>query len=300
VNHLRSFPFLRWRKRRELAPRWLLHGLRWHLTSSAWRAGWIAEHLQLDGYYWLFLVGLNNSGTTLLSRLLGTHPVIRALPNEGMRLTRAIPRSGDFDVSRRWGTMPDLFRLTEADDGAPAARIQYDWAFHVPPRPGIILEKSPVNSLRSRWYQAHFQPCRFLILVRSPYGVCEGTRRRQRVAIDVAARHWAAGNRYLLEDRAHLERWLMLTYEAFCADPAGELRRIEEFLGLARPIDRRLLATPLRAPNIHGQPAPIQDMNPLSLQRLSADDIATINRHAGPVMRELGYELLNPETFHAR
>jgi hypothetical protein len=120
------------------------------------------------------------------------------------------------------------------------------------------------------------------------------------VAIDVAARHWAAGNRYLLEDRAHLERWLMLTYEAFCADPAGELRRIEEFLGLARPIDRRLLATPLRAPNIHGQPAPIQDMNPLSLQRLSADDIATINRHAGPVMRELGYELLNPETFHAR
>lgn len=300
MNRRRFWTVLRGRKLRKLGARRLLHNLRWHVTSPAWRARWIEQHLRLDGYYWLFLVGLNNSGTTLLSRLLGTHPLIRALPNEGMYLTRAIPRSGDFAVSRRWGTTPELFRLTEADDGAPTARMQYDWGFHVPPRPGIILEKSPVNSLRSRWYQAHFRPCRFLILVRSPYGVCEGTRRREGVAIDVAARHWAAGNRYLLEDRAYLERWLMLTYEALCSDPAGELRRIEEFLGLDRPVDRRLLSGPLQAPNIHGQPVPIQNMNPLSLERLSPEDIATINRHAGPVMRELGYELLDPEFLRAR
>src|SRR4051812_33152923 len=68
---------------RQLSPAAIVHHLRWRAHSREFLAQWTADRLQLGDDYWLFVLGLNNSGTTLVVDLLKSHPSMRWLPNEG-------------------------------------------------------------------------------------------------------------------------------------------------------------------------------------------------------------------------
>jgi Sulfotransferase family len=273
-----------------LRPGLVGHNLRWHMMSRAEALDWTERRLMLEKHFWLFVLGLNNSGTTLIVDLLKTHPTMRWLPNEGQYLTRGLPLPRDFGVPRRFADRLDIFHWTEANDPAPAARIQYDWAAHYPQRPGILVEKSPPNTLRSRWLQHNFRPARFLAITRHPYAVCEGIRRREGHRIDDAARHWTMANEWMLDDIKHLEHCLYISYEDLCARPQDYLTRLQAFLGLEIPFDQQVLAKPRRIHNIDNAPELIRNFNERSLAQLSADDIATIDRIAGPLMERLGYD----------
>jgi Sulfotransferase family len=266
------------------------HELRWRLSSPEARARWADERLALDGDYWLFLLGLNNSGTSILSRILASHPRVRSLPNEGQLLTPAFPSAPRHGVGRNWTKRPDVFRWTEASDPAPALRARFDWAYLFEPGPGILLEKSPPDTIRARWLQANFRPSRFVAVTRHPYAVCEGIRRRTGLAVEEAAQHWTRGNEILLEDVGHLERCLALTYETLTEDPEEELERVRSFLELEEPFDPDVVSAPILMHNITGQAQPIQNLNARSLERLSPEDLAAIDRIAGPLMERLGYE----------
>jgi hypothetical protein len=268
------------------------HDLRWRLSDRDALARWVDRRLALDGYYWLFLLGLNNSGTSILSTILAAHPRIRSLPNEGQLLTSAFPKTSEYGAGRNWTKFPDVFRWTEENDSAPALRARYDWAYLYEPGPGILMEKSPPNSIRSRWLEQNFRPSRFLALTRHPYAVCEGIRRRTGLALEEAAEHWRRGNEILLEDCARLERCLLLTYEEVTEQPDEQLQRIERFLELDVPVDRDVLEVPIPMHNIGGRPQLLQNLNGKSFERLSRDDRAAIDRVADPLMERLGYEPL--------
>jgi hypothetical protein len=246
--------------------------------------------LQLDGYYWLFVLGLNNSGTTLLVDLLKSHPSVRWLPNEGQYLTGALPLPRAYDVPRNFSQRLDVFHWTEADDPAPALRVQYDWARFYQRRPGVLLEKSPPNSTRSRWLQKNFAPSRFIAITRHPYAVCEGIRRREGASLEEAARHWVIANETMLADLEHLERSVCITYESLCAEPMIHLDRLQDFLGLEAPFDASVVTQPRRIHNIDGASEMIRNFNARSLAQLTRDDCALIDRIAGPLMERLGYE----------
>ena len=278
--------------RNQLSPPLAWHNLRWHMSSQTHVEQWIERRLQLDRHYWLFVLGLNNSGTTLLVDLLKTHPTMRWLPNEGQYLTGALPLPRTFAVPRKFSRRLDVFHWTEDADPAPALRVQYDWAYYYQRRPGILLEKSPPNALRSRWLQQNFRPSRFVTIIRHPYAVCEGIRRRDGHSLEEAALHWVAANECMLADVEHLQDCLCLRYEDFCRQPAEHLDKLENFLGLDMPIDRKVLTTPRRIHNIDATPRPIGNLNERSLAQLSAADLACIDRIAGPLMERLGYEFL--------
>jgi hypothetical protein len=281
----RQWERLGWRK---LAGR-PVHELRWRFSSPEARVRWADERLALDGGYWLFLLGLNNSGSSILSRILASHPRVRSLPNEGQLLTPAFPKAPQYGVGRNWTTRPDIFRWTEESDPTPAARARFDWAYLFEPGPGILLEKSPPDAIRARWLQANFRPSRFVALTRHPYAVCEGIRRRTGLSVEEAARHWLVGNEILLEDVERLERCLTLTYESLTERPEEELERVRTFLELEEPFDETVLAAPIPMHNISGKPQRIQNLNARSLERLSPEDVETIDRIAGPLMERLGY-----------
>jgi Sulfotransferase family len=270
------------------------HELRWRLSSPEARARWADERLAVDGDYWLFLLGLNNSGTSILLRVLASHPRMRSLPNEGQLLSRALPQAPRYGVGRNWTKRPDVFRWTEESDPAPAVRARFDWAYFFEPGPGILLEKSPPDTIRARWLQENFRPSRFVALTRHPYAVCEGIRRRTGLSLEEAARHWARANEILLEDIEHLERCLMLTYERLTERPEEELERVRVFLELEEPFDPEVVAEPIPMHNITGKAQSIQNLNARSLERLSGEDLAAIDRIAGPLIDRLGYERLAP------
>jgi Sulfotransferase family len=269
-----------------------LHDLRWMLASKTYLARWTDQRLQLGEHYWLFILGCNNSGTTLLNKILDCHPQIRALPSEGNDFTRALPNASRMGLSRVFTQRLDLFRWTEADDPAPAARAKYDWAYYYERRPGVLLEKTPWNSLRARWLQHNFRPSRFLIIVRNPYAVCEGIMRRKGHNAEAAATHWRTLHEILLQDMPHLDHCQLFRYEDLCADVPGQLERFEEFLELDLPFDRNLSQRQFRTNNIDNKPSPIEDFNKNSLERLGAEDIGIITSIAGSIMRQFGYEPL--------
>ena len=271
---------------------WPLHELRWLVRDEAELEQWTDQRLGLGDSFWLFVLGLNNSGTSILAHVLETHPAVRPLPAEGQALTRALPTGAQLGVRRNWTVRLDDFHWTAESAPEAARRARYDWAFHAPRRPGIVLEKSPPNSVRARWLQANFEPSRFLAIVRHPYAVCEGMRRRGGFGIADAARHWARGNGTMLADAEELDCFLLVSYEEFCAEPNNVLDRVESFLDLEVPIDRATLEKPLPSHTIDRAPAVLQDYNARSVERLSAEEIAVINEIVAPVAAQLDYELI--------
>jgi hypothetical protein len=125
-------------------------------------------------------------------------------------------------------------------------------------------------------------------MVRSPYAVAEGIHRRTGVPIEDAAEHWTTANRILLDDLEHLQNVIRVDYEEFCSSPLESLARIQRFLGLETPFGPDSI-TDLRIHNIEDKVGGIQNFNAKSLNRLSPEDRSTIERIAGPLMRELGY-----------
>ena len=269
--------------------RWI-NGVHWTLSTSSGINRYIARHLHLDGYYWLFLLGVNNSGTTLLTRMLESHPQIRSLPHEGQRYTRALAKPGQFGAVRLWGTQMEAFRLTETDAPDIARRCRFDWAHAYEHRPGVILEKSPPNTVRSRWLQAHFRPCRFIAIVRNPYAVCQGIRRRQGHDIEAAATHWARSNGCLLDDLPRLERAQLITYEALCDDPERTLDQINRLLALESPLDAGVFGKQYDVHNINDEAQPIRNLNDHAISQLSGQEIDQIDAIVGNVARKFGYE----------
>lgn len=250
-----------------------------------------------EGGFWCFILGVNNSGTTLVHDLLARHPEIRTLPEEpvgtteGQWFTNALPRPRDYGVSRLFTERLDVFRWTEEEPASPAIRALHDWGFLYARRSGrVLLEKSPPNTVRSRWLQAHFRRPRFILVYRHPCAVAEGIRRREGHTLRAAARHWARANRALLDDRPRLERSTEVRYEDLCSDPAGTLRSLAEFLSLPGDVWRDDLGG-LSVHSLDESVDTVTNFNPRSFERLSVDEMETITEEVHGVASRLGYEV---------
>jgi hypothetical protein len=243
---------------------------------------------------WLFVVGCYNSGTELLMRLLGEHPDISSLPDEGQFLTDQFPADYELGLPRMWVLREDMFRLNETDDGPDALRLKREWLMRLDRRRRVFLEKSPPNAARTRWLEAHFENAHFIAIVRNGYAVAEGIRRKAEPRhlqegwpLNLCARQWARSYEVLLEDAARLRRVLWVRYEDLAERPGDEVRRILDFLELGGDIELE------RSWNVHEQNSPIRNMNEKSIERLTAEEKCIVTREAESMLRHFGYDVLS-------
>lgn len=246
---------------------------------------------------WLFLVGCYNSGTTLLAQLLSQHPEIGGLPTEGHFITDQFVKDYDLGLPRMWAGREELFRMTEADSGPDPVRIKKEWGMRLDRSKPVLMEKSPPNTPRTRWLQAHFEPSCFVAIVRNGYAVAEGITRkadprhlRDSWPIEQSAWQWVRSNQVLMEDAAYLKRLLWVKYEDLTSDPLKELNRICEFLGI-RPFagfdsDAEFA--------VHEREEAIRNLNQVSIDRLTPEQIVRINSVALECLREFGYDVIEP------
>jgi Sulfotransferase family len=205
----------------------------------------------MEGQRFVFLAGLHRSGTTLLARLLAAHPEISgfsgtgAPADEGQHLQTVYPSDHEYGRPGRFGFAPEM-HLTESSplvSEQNAAALFEQWSPHWDLSRPLLLEKSPPNLLKTRFLQALYPGAAFVVIVRHPIPVSiptakwRGTRRYDRMF-----EHWLHSHGLFDADRKHLERVHVLQYEQLVADPAGELRRIFEFLELdpippSEPVD---------------------------------------------------------------
>ncbi len=286
------------RRERPEAPL-LLNGTRWRETLRG-ALGAVHRELRLSltpfarPERWVFVVGCYNSGTELLVRLLGSHPQVSALPEEGQFLTDQFPADYELGLPRMWALREDLFRLNELEQGPDVARLKREWLMRLDRSRRVFLEKSPPNAARTRWLQQHFENAHFIAIVRNGYAVAEGIRRKAEPfhlkdgwPIELCARQWNRSYEVLLEDAPYLRKLLWVHYEDLAATPELELARMLEFL--------QLPPAPLAQGaswEVHEKNEPIRDMNEESLRGLSLADRMTVTREAGPMLRHFGYDVL--------
>lgn len=246
-----------------------------------------------DPEKWVFIIGCYNSGTTLLHKLLSAHPEIGSMPNEGQFYTDQLPGGAKFNLPRLWALKPDLFYIKETSKPPIDVRkLKRQWAWFYNDRSKkVLIEKTILNSARSRWLQKNFKNSYFIIIFRNGYAVAEGIHRKEKHEIGVAALQWSVSNEILLKDMEYLQKKHVLKYEELVADPVNSLKSITDFLGLS-PLEESVF---LKEFNIHKMQSGIKDMNVESINRLTEEEIEEINKTSKEVLSKLNYTIISPD-----
>jgi hypothetical protein len=213
----------------------------------------------------VFLFGMERSGTTLLSMMVGAHPEIAVpLATTGMwyefyarleefgglatpqDMQRLVDEVAGHERIRLWRTPLDIGRILEAvrpgDFGSVVAAFHQEYARqHGKPRWGNIDIATLDNMhLANRW----FPDARFVHIVRDGRDVALSNQTMPYGAgnIDECAEAWARriGMNLRMGDILGPQRYLAFRYEALIAEPEATLGRICAFLGL--PFSAEMLA----------------------------------------------------------
>ena len=250
---------------------------------------YLNNRIQVSSHYWLFVMGCTNSGTTILTRIIEKNPMIRSLPHEGRHLSGSLPLPKKFGCSRLWGNRLDIFRWTESSNFRSVNRIKFDWSEYYDSAPGIYMEKSPTNALRSRWMQRHFSPCKFIMMVRNPYAVCEGVKRRTGCKIEDAATHWLNVNKIMMEDSKHLKHKILIPYEDLVDNTSKVISELNHFLEITPPLDHSVSSGEFK---INENTSELKNFNNKSISQLSKLEIRTISSTIGSIVGKMGYSTI--------
>jgi hypothetical protein len=255
---------------------------------------------------YLFIICMNNSGSTLLERLLSSCRnaigfLPRGGPNEqvnGQRFVKDLmPTPQTLGVRRVWSEQAAALEDESRYDW-PKIKERWREQWSRNPKfatadPRVFLEKSPPNVYRAPMLQKNFSPAAFILVQRNPYAVAEGIRRRAQLPIDRCIAHWVRCTRKQIENERTLPRAITLRYEDL--SECAEFCR-QAIVDLVPELDDVDLAHAISAHSIEGQlRQPIVNYNQQQIAQLSADDIATINTQlekAAEVMSHFGYEFI--------
>jgi len=264
----------------------------WNNLSWLWNSSRDPERYKqfADSRKWAFILGCNNSGTNLLNQLLAAHPDISPLPNEGQTLTSVFNNPYSYGLQRTWTEQADLFRLTDENDSIDSIRLIHDWSNCLKEKnPPVILERSPPNSIRSRWLQKVFKNSCFIGLARDGRAVAEGISRRKGVDIYRGAAHWVKVYNTLLEDAGHLKNFRWVRYEDLAENPQEAVKDLLGFIGVDTAKYSFDANMELKISNIDGEPAKVKNFNQKSFDRIPPDVFKKISAQIEPVMQKLGY-----------
>jgi hypothetical protein len=239
---------------------------------------------------WLFVVGCFNSGTTILRRLLESHPDISAMVREGAKMTDAFPDLEAGGWPRMMFANRHLWDLPEDGAEQRARLARRDWSFWFDGRAKVFFEKSIDHTTRMGWMDRHFPGAHFIAIRRNGYCVNEGIMRRacpsgaaraqvgERYPPELCAEQWVAFDETVTRGCAEVQRAVEIRYEDLMAQPVETMRALFAFLGLVQP-EMTFTGDTLV---IAGQSHQLLDQNARSLARLTPEEIAAM----APIMKE--------------
>ena len=264
---------------------------RWTSRSLAWRAFHPGARLVAP----IFVVGSPRSGTSLAVDLFATHPDV-ANWSEGGRLWDPIDYRSD-EADHHWPAE----RATAAEIARLHRWCEWYRRAHGKAR---FVNKHPRNSVRIDYLRRVFPDARFIHVIRDGRAVVSSIvtqiRSRPRRArqplggfcrppgwrallrddlVEQTALQWQAIVRHVRERGRDLgPDYREVRYEDLCARPREIYRGLYEFAGLAAG-EAQLAGIPSR---------PLEPSEGWR-ERLTAQEIATVEKTAGDLLAELGY-----------
>jgi hypothetical protein len=199
----------------------------------------------------VFVTGLHRSGTSMLARCIARHPDVSAFAgtgvpeDEGQLLQTVYPPGHANGGPGRFAFAPEQ-HITEASPLATAesrTRLWEQWSQHWDVGRPVLLEKSPPHITKTRFLQALFPGCSFVVVTRHPIAVSCATQKWSATRPDQLIAHWMRAHRIFADDRPALEHVHLLRYEDLVAAPDAELEGVFRFLGM-RPVPSGLEVRP--------------------------------------------------------
>ncbi len=264
--------------------------LSWHLGGGR---RFFQRHFceMVQAHRWCFIVGCNNSGTSLLQSILERAGPISTFPFEGQRYTTVFTRATKRGYERVWSEYLDDLRLTSEDSLVLAPRLLHDWMLEFPlPINELIVEKTTPNAVRMTWLQKVFPRSYFIGLVRNGYAVVEGIRRKGAKSVERGARHWNLVNKIMMRDASQINYFLEMRYEDLVDNPTTSAKRLGQFLGVDSDKLRQAMNEHYAFATIRGQlQQRVRNLNPESIARLTEDEIRRIHNEAAEMLDYFSY-----------
>ena len=274
----------------ELQRQDLRRSLSWHLGGGRkFFSRYLSELAAM--HKWYFIVGCNNSGTSLLQSILERSGEVSTFPYEGQRYTRVLTRATKRGYERVWTEYLDDLRLTSTDSFAGAARLMHDWLGELSaPIQGAIVEKTTANAVRMEWLQQAFPKSYFIGVVRNGYAVVEGIRRKGHKTVERGARHWNLANKIMMQDAENIDNFIEVRYEDLAAKKVEVLDQLSAFTGANADRLKAAMEKNFGFATIRGEERlPVHDLNAESIAKLTAQDVKSIRAEAAEMLDYFGY-----------
>jgi len=252
---------------------------------------------------WIFILGCNNSGTSILQHLLRLHPQIDHIPTEGqshLLTTMGIDKVTGKNHNRVFTEVLEYMNPPRAydrrnpniDELINPENLRKRWLRSRKGNAGTYLMiKSPPDMVRSLWLQQHFDSPHFIGIVRNGYSTVASIMRSGK-SVERAATHWNLANKIMLRDSVKLKHFHLIKYEDLTENPETILRELEGFLEIDRfdysflgdyNVEKTFFFPGLREGKIYNK-------NKTPRQRLPHDKINIIREHAKEMLEHFGYE----------
>ena len=188
----------------------------------------------------IFLAGLHRSGTSLLHEVMREHPEISGFSgtgvpqDEGQHLQSVYPTAKVYGGPGRFA-FDERSYMTESHPLATpetAALIIEQWKKYLDLSSKYIIEKSPPNIIRTRFFQKLYPNSRFIAILRHPLTVSYATKKWSKTSIPSLLDHSLRAYETLFEDMKSLDSIYLLRYENFVFEPQKTIDEIFEYLGM--------------------------------------------------------------------
>ena len=196
-------------------------------------------------YRYVFVCGLPRSGTSVLGRNIGRLENCTDLretgvfEDEGQFLQDVYPIDGDLGGAGRFGFDPRAHRTESSNLLTPAnvAKLHRSWEPYWDKSKTIRVEKTPGNLLMTRFLQAAFPNCYFIVIRRHPVPVGMAS---QKWKVNVAPlyklfEHWLHCHGLFEADKKYLKHVYELRYEDYIEDAEKYHKEIAAFIGTSVP-----------------------------------------------------------------
>ncbi|HMH42877.1 MAG TPA: sulfotransferase [Pyrinomonadaceae bacterium] len=259
---------------------------------------------------YLFIICMNNSGSTLLERVMSECRNAVGFPPPGgpnqqvngqgfVPKYMPIPGKMTPQCRRIWSEQAAILQ-DQSRYNWPKIKQRWneEWAknpkFHTA-NPRVFLEKSPPNIFRAAMLHKHFTNSFFILMQRNPYAVAEGIRRRAKLSIERCVRHWIHCAQQQMRNEQILRRAIKISYEELSEKPESCRQQVLSFIPELDDLDIR---KDVAVHSIDGHiRQPIVNYNQKQIALLTKEDLTEINRHLDAVpdvMKHFDYEYIRP------
>jgi hypothetical protein len=181
-----------------------------------------------DNRIHLFVLSPPNSGSTLLTKLLGTSPQVSILPgsvHEGAKLP-------EYKLLK-------LENVYNPGTTLPWQTISLILNSYWDQSKNIFVEKSVYNLYHARDIFNTFENCHFIILIRNAYAFCEGNKRRHNPSNSYGqiAKRWINDARIQIRNAQEFPNTCLMTYEELTDNPSHSINRLVSFCPLLESLD---------------------------------------------------------------